>query len=88
MAISLAERILRLTKDYVAVRSDTCSKNELDVNTFFQSWFETVPYLVKNPHLCGHFAIPGDPLSRAVSWCLRLGPGSDTVGLLHLRASV
>ncbi|MDL2327228.1 M20/M25/M40 family metallo-hydrolase [Ruminococcaceae bacterium OttesenSCG-928-A11] len=79
----LGGRIRSLLNSYVAVRSDTNSELELNVDAFFDRWFETVPYFRENPGLRGHFPIPGDYLGRKVHWCLRRGAGADTVVLIH-----
>ena len=68
---------------FVAVRSDTNSKEEKNVENFFLEWFDRVEYFRNNPDKCGLFEIPGDYLFRKVPWCLLKGEGSDTVVFIH-----
>lgn len=69
--------------DFVGTRSDTNSKEEHNVEMFFQNYFSKVDYFKQCPQQYGFFDIPGDYLDRKVPWCLIKGQGDDTVVLIH-----
>ncbi len=68
---------------YVAVRSDTNTILERDVEKFWLEHFEKIEYFHNNPQHVGLYKIPGDLLGRSVSYALLKGQGEDTVVLLH-----
>lgn len=68
---------------YVGTRTDTNSKEERNVEKFFQEWFHKVVYFKNNPDKCGFFPIPDDYLDRKVPWCLLKGKGDDTIVFIH-----
>lgn len=68
---------------YVGTRTDTNSKEERNVEKFFQEWFHKIEYFKNNPDKCGLFPIPDDYLDRKVPWCLLKGEGDDTIVLIH-----
>ena len=79
----LKKRIESLLLDFVAIRSDSNSKHERNIEEFFTKWFSEVPYFKEHPEYCGLFPIPNDYLDRRVAWCLRKGTGDDTIVLMH-----
>lgn len=68
---------------YVGIRTDTNSKEEGNVEKFYEEWFEKVEYFKNNPDKCGLFPIPDDYLDRKVPWCLLKGQGEDTIVFIH-----
>ena len=68
---------------YVAVRSDTGTILEKDVERFWLHHFDKIEYFHNNPQYVGLYKIPGDLLGRSVSYALLKGQGEDTVVLLH-----
>ncbi len=68
---------------YVGIRTDTNSKEEGNVEKFYEEWFEKVEYFKNNPDKCGLFPIPDDYLDRKVPWCLLKGQGDDTIVFIH-----
>ncbi|MDF2677543.1 MAG: family metallo-hydrolase [Bacillota bacterium] len=79
----ISNLIERNLLEFVGTRSDTNSKEEKNIEQFFQNWFSSVEYFKKNPEYCGFFEIPNDYLDRKVSWCLLKGKGNDTVVFIH-----
>lgn len=79
----ISNLIERNLLEFVGTRSDTNSKEEKNIEQFFQNWFSRVEYFKKNPEYCGFFEIPNDYLDRKVSWCLLKGKGNDTVVFIH-----
>ncbi|MDD2496315.1 MAG: M20/M25/M40 family metallo-hydrolase [Tissierellia bacterium] len=69
--------------EFVGTRSDTNSKEERNIEKFFEKWFNSVEYFKNNSDKCGFFEIPGDYLDRKVPWCLLKGEGNDTVVFVH-----
>lgn len=69
--------------DFVGTRSDTNSKEEKNIEGFFEKWFSKVEYFRNHPEHCGLFEIPGDYLDRKVPWCLLKGEGNDTIVFIH-----
>lgn len=69
--------------ELVGTRSDTNSKQERNIEGFFEDWFSRVDYFKKNPNNCGLYKIPDDYLNRSVPWCLLKGAGNDTVVFIH-----
>lgn len=69
--------------EFVGTRSDTNSKEEKNIETFFKNWFSKIEYFKNNPDNCGLFEIPEDYLDRKVPWCLLKGEGNDTVVFVH-----
>ena len=45
---------------FVGTRSDTNSKEEHNVEKFFENYFSKLDYFKKHPEYCGLFDIPGD----------------------------
>ncbi|MBW1817983.1 MAG: M20/M25/M40 family metallo-hydrolase [Deltaproteobacteria bacterium] len=78
-----ANKILRLFYDLVAVRSDTCTPMERDIERFIYDWFVALSYFQKNPHLVGCEPVADDPLDRVVVWALVLGKGAKTLVLVN-----
>jgi len=73
---------------YVALRSDTGTIHERNIEKFYTKWFNDVPYFKENPDHCGIFPIPNDKFERHVPWALLKGKGlqgesQDTIVLLH-----
>lgn len=81
--IMMMQRIEALSKAYTAVPSHTNTSMEKDVEAFFQSWFESVPYFRMHTEKRGFHRIPGDYLERSVPWALVKGSGTKTVVLIH-----
>jgi len=75
----IEENILK----YVGTRTDTNSKEERNVEKFYEEWFNKVEYFRNNPDKRGLFDIPGDYLDRKVPWCLLKGQGNDTIVFIH-----
>jgi len=75
----IEENILK----YVGTRTDTNSKEERNVEKFYEEWFNKVEYFRNNPDKRGLFDIPGDYLYRKVPWCLLKGQGNDTIVFIH-----
>ena len=69
--------------DFVATRSDTNSKEEKNIEHFFNKWFSRIEYFQNNPQHCGLYEIPDDYLGRKVPWCMLKGEGKDTVVFIH-----
>lgn len=69
--------------DFVATRSDTNSKEEKNIEYFFNKWFAGIEYFQNNPEHCGLYEIPDDYLGRKVPWCMLKGQGNDTVVFIH-----
>ena len=61
-----ANTILRLFYDLVAVRSDTCTPMERDIEKFIYNWFAALTYFQKNPHLAGCEPVADDPLDLSL----------------------
>ena len=68
---------------FVGTRSDTNSKEEHNVEKFFENYFSKLDYFKKHPEYCGLFDIPGDYLDRKIPWCLLKGKGDDTIVFIH-----
>ena len=68
---------------FVGTRSDTNSKEEHNVEKFFENYFLKLDYFKKHPEYCGLFDIPGDYLDRKIPWCLLKGKGDDTIVFIH-----
>jgi len=68
---------------YVALRSDTGTIHERNIEKFYTKWFSDIPYFKQNPDHCGIFPIPGDKFERHIPWALLKGEGADTIVLLH-----
>lgn len=75
----IEENILK----YVGTKTDTNSKEERNVERFYEEWFNKVEYFKNNPDKCGLFDIPDDYLDRKVPWCLLKGEGNDTIVFIH-----
>ena len=69
--------------EYVAVRSDTCSKYEKAIEVFWANHFNKVEYFKNNPEHFGFYPISGDLYERNVSYALLKGTGNETVVLIH-----
>jgi arginine utilization protein RocB len=67
----------------VAIKSDTNSVYEKDVEAFFRDYFSNIDYFKKNKEYYGAYPIINDPLYRAVSWGLVKGKGAETVVLVN-----
>lgn len=80
---TMKSSIERNLLEFVGTRSDTNSKQERNIEGFFNNWFSKVEYFKNNPENCGLFEIPDDYLERSVSWCLLKGKGKDTVVFIH-----
>jgi arginine utilization protein RocB len=78
-----ANTILRLFYDLVAVRSDTCTPMERDIEKFIYNWFAALAYFQKNPHLAGCEPVADDPLDRSIIWAMVRGKGKKTVILVN-----
>ena len=79
----LKERIEEHLYAYVGIQSDTGTAAERNIESFYEKWFEEVPYFKENPEHRGLFKIPNDHLDRHVPWALLKGSGNKTVVLLH-----
>jgi len=77
------KKILRLFYDLVAVRSDTCTPMERDIERFIYDWFAALAYFQKNPHLAGCEPVADDPLDRSIVWAMVRGKGKKTVVLVN-----
>ena len=66
----------------VAVRSDTGTEREKDIETFLFNYLAELPRLQKE-NTYGRCPIQGDPYGRAVVWGLIKNEGADTVVLLN-----
>ncbi len=77
------EKILRLFFDLVAVRSDTCTPMERDIEKFMYDWFASLVYFKKNSHLAGCEPVADDPLNRSIVWAMVRGKGKKTVVLVN-----
>jgi arginine utilization protein RocB len=75
--------ILRLFNDMVAIRSDTCTPMEKDIEKYIYDWLASLTYFQKNNRLVGCEPITDDPLERAVVWALVRGKGDKTVVLVN-----
>jgi len=76
-------KILRLFYDMVAIRSDTCTPMERDIEKYIYDWLAALTYFQENEQLVGCEPIADDPLERAVVWALVRGKGEKTVVLVN-----
>jgi len=67
----------------VAIKSDTNSAYEKDIEAFFMDFFSNIDYFKNNKNCYGAYPIPMDPFDRAVSWGLVRGEGTETVVLVN-----
>ena len=77
----MEERILEILKTLVAMKSVTCSKNELEPARWFADFFKEIPYFKEHPQDTGLYAIPDDPYGREIPYALLRGKKNDTVVL-------
>jgi arginine utilization protein RocB len=78
-----ADNILSLFYDLVAIRSDTCTPMERDIEKFIHDWFKRLPYFENNPHLMGYQPVADDPQDRSIVWAMVRGKGRKTVVLVN-----
>lgn len=79
----LGNRIKEILYDYVKIESYTATESERQVEDFFRSYTENIPYFRAHPENCGLYPLPGDGLSRNVCWAMVRGRGRKTVCMVH-----
>ncbi|UCF90020.1 MAG: M20/M25/M40 family metallo-hydrolase [Desulfobacterales bacterium] len=83
MKLDSARRIENLMLELVAIRSDTGTRWEKEVEAYLFKWLGRCDYFRQNPNLYGQYALSQDPLDRTVVWGLLKGKGDQTVILMH-----
>ncbi len=83
MKLNFVKRIEQLMLDLVAIRSDTGTPLEKDVETYIFNWLAGSDYFKRHPRQYGRHLLAQDPLNRSVVWALLKGKGAQTVILLH-----
>jgi arginine utilization protein RocB len=83
MKLNVAKRIEQLMLDLVAIRSDTGTPLEKEVETHIFNWLAGMDYFKHHPQQCGRHLLAEDPLKRSVIWGLLKGSSARTVILMH-----
>ena len=83
MKLNFAKRIEQLLLDLVAIRSDTGTPLEKEVETYIFNWLAGLDYFKHHPQQHGRHLLAQDPLKRSVIWGLLKGKGAQTVILMH-----
>ena len=83
MKLNFAKRIEQLVLDLVAIRSDTGTPLEKEVETYIFNWLAGLDYFKHHPQQHGRHLLAQDPLKRSVIWGLLKGKGAQTVILMH-----
>lgn len=81
--MKLSERIDKNLLDYLKAKTHTGTDLERNNEVFFEKWFESVPYLKRNPEYCGFHEIKDDKFGRKSPWALLRGEGKRTVIMIH-----
>ena len=75
----MRERILKLMKDLVSLKSRTGTEDENQASDYIYNFICNLEYFQKHPENCGLLPIVGDPLNRHVPYGLLRGNSGDTV---------
>ncbi|WP_066502256.1 M20/M25/M40 family metallo-hydrolase [Abyssisolibacter fermentans] len=77
--------IYNIFKELVAIKSDTGTVLEKDVENYIYTYIHNIDYFKQNPSYCGKFklSVDEDYFDRAVIWGLVKGDGEDTVILIN-----
>lgn len=78
-----ADRIEKNLLNYLKEITHTGTELERNNENFFKKWFDSIPYLNRNPELCGFYDIEKDCLKRRIPWALLKGQGNRTIVMLH-----
>jgi len=76
-------KILDWFYEMVAIRSDTCTPMERDIEKYIYDRLAALTYFQKNQGLVGREPIADDPLKRDVVWALVKGKGEKTIVLVN-----
>ncbi|OQY52499.1 MAG: hypothetical protein B6245_23600 [Desulfobacteraceae bacterium 4572_88] len=83
MDAGLSKKIETLLTDLVAIRSETGTASERDIEDYLDDWLGKSDYFIRNPEQYGQHKLKSDPLERSVVWGLVRGSGKKTVILMH-----
>lgn len=78
----MQEKIRQLLKDFVAIPSISCSREEIKAAEFVRDYFAKLPYYAEHPEHFGLYDIPDDPYDRKVPYAFLKGNSDNTVVLM------
>ncbi|QZY56871.1 M20/M25/M40 family metallo-hydrolase [Crassaminicella profunda] len=81
--LDLSKEINKIFTELVAIKSDTGTTLEKDIEKYLYNWFQGIDYFQLNPDKCGQYNLEEDHLGRSIIWGLVKGKGNDTVILIH-----
>lgn len=77
------KKIKNLLMDFIAIKSDTKTVLERDIEKYLLARLNEMDYFKRNPANLGAYPIENDALERSVIWGLVKGKGKKTVILMH-----
>lgn len=78
----MQEKIKQLLKDFIAIPSVSCTREEILAAEFIRDYFAKFEYFQKNPDFFGLYDIPDDPYDRKVPYAFIKGNSDNTVVLM------
>jgi len=79
----LSKVIEKTFYELVAIKSDTNTILEKDVESYLYNWLSNIEYFQMNTENYGRYKIQKDSLERSIVWALLKGKGEKTLILLH-----
>lgn len=79
----ISKEIEKTFKELVAIKSNTGTELEKDVEKYLVEWIGNVEYFKKNQDQYGSYLLKDDHLGRSVVWGLVKGNGKKTIVLIH-----
>src|SRR5665647_1378778 len=80
----MQEKIYKLLKELIAIRSISCVTGETEASKFIYDYFKGMPYFLEHPDFARMYPVPGDALGRTVPYALIKGNSAKTVVILSL----
>lgn len=80
---AISKEIEKTFRELVAIKSDTGTILEKDVEKYLEKWLENLHYFKENPDKYGSYLLEEDLLKRSVVWGLVKGKGKKTIILVH-----
>ncbi len=78
----MQKKIRQLLKDFIAIPSISCTREEILAADFVRDYFAEFPYFQQHPDFFGLYRIPDDPYDRTVPYAFLKGNSENTVVLM------
>ena len=78
----MKEKINRLLKEFIAIPSVSCTRDEIQAAEYVRDYFSGLEYFKMNPEFYGLYDIPDDPYDRKVAYGFIKGNSDNTVVLM------